>query len=262
MKPVSLILIFSVFITGCKNDIDTTAPKPPQGIRTVSLDGQVEISWLPSQDDDVQGYNIWLSYTYNGVYSLIGTTSETRFIHYNADNGVTYFYAVSAFDFSKNESELSTDMVYDTPRPEGYGTRLYDYHIYPDSSGYDFSAYSITSYDYAFVDLYLDNHSGINYIVVNDDTGIQDMGYTYTIDDISSSPTDGWALSGYVEAITGHTYVIRTYNNHYAKIRITDEIGGSIIFDWAYQTAQWNTELKKVRMPEQTAETGNGYIHN
>jgi hypothetical protein len=75
------------------------------------------------------------------------------------------------------------------------------------------------------------------------------MGYTSSLDDISKSPTEGWAPSKSAEAILGHTYVIWTRHDNYAKIRVTSVSASSITFDWAYQTAKGNIELKVARKP-------------
>jgi hypothetical protein len=208
MKPIFTIIIASLIFWGCENEIDNTPPKPPQGIITISLNSSVEIQWLPSQADDVKGYNVWVSDRYDGGYQLIGFTSETYFVHYNANNGDTYYYAVSALDFSNNESDLSKDEVRDTPRPEGYGVKLYDYVTDSDSSGYSFPSYTVLNYNYA--DFYYVVVGDIYYLEVWNDTEIQDMGYTSSLDDISSSPSEGWVYSGTVEATIGHTYIIWT----------------------------------------------------
>lgn len=59
---------------------------------------------------------------------MIGSTSGTYFADVEAVNGNKYYYAVAAYDYNGNESELSYDVIYSTPRPEGYNhlvLRLY-----------------------------------------------------------------------------------------------------------------------------------------
>ncbi len=183
---------------GCEEviKIDTTPPPPPQGIITISLDNAVEIQWLPSQAEDVKGYHVWVSDQYDGEYELIASITASNLVDYGATNGITYYYAVSAYDFDDNESALSKDVVYDTPRPEGYGVVLYDYQTSPLSSGYDYSRFTVLSYDNQATDFYFENSGGRYYLDVWKGTFIQDMGYTTSLDEISSSPTRGWAPSG------------------------------------------------------------------
>jgi hypothetical protein len=246
MKQIWIMFATIAIFYGCKDkdEIDNIPPKPPQGIVTISLDNAVEIRWLPSQADDIKGYKVWVNDQYYGQYQLIGTTSETHFTDHGAINGVTYYYAVSAYDFSNNESVLSKDVVYDTPRPEGFGVRLYDYGTDPDSSGYSFNYYTVINYADVRADFFFVISGGVYYLEARPNAEIQDMGYTSTLDDISSAPTVGWSVAGSVEAIEGHTYVVRTAETNYAKIRITGVFLHQLLFDWAYQTAPGNIELK------------------
>ncbi len=75
-------------------------------------------------------------------------------------------------------------------------------------------------------------------------TEIQDAGYHLYMDDVGWAPPDGWSPRGAVELIEGHIYVVWTRDDHYAKFRVTSLAPGRVIFDWAYQTAQGNQELK------------------
>src|SRR5438094_308007 len=59
-----------------------------------------------------------------------------------AQNGVTYWYAVSAYDLAGNESDLSVENVHDTARPAGTGLVLHAVSDEPGQfAGYDFSAF-------------------------------------------------------------------------------------------------------------------------
>jgi hypothetical protein len=249
MKPIFIVLAASFIILGCDKelDIDTTPPPPPQGIRTISLDNAVELQWLASQAEDVKGYKVWVSDQYDGRYTLIASVSATQLVDYGAVNGVTYYYAVSAYDFNDNESALSKEVVYDTPRPEGYGVALFDYQISPHVAGYDFSQYTILGYDDKNTDFFFENSNGRFFIIVWNDSEIQDMGYTESLDEISASPVQGWAPSKSAEAIVGHTYIIRTWNEHYAKVRVKEVGVSRLVFDWAYQTTEKNPELRIIR---------------
>lgn len=247
MKKIFGILFFSLFTFSCQDFdvIDTTPPASPRGIQTISLDNAVQLDWLDNTEPDLAGYRIWVSDRYDGKYVHIGTTKTNRFIDRGARNGVTYYYGLTAFDFNGNESEMSREVVYDTPRPEGYGVKLYNYRQYPSLAGYDFSTFSIGRYDDEYTDVFYEYVSGRSYLNVWKDTDIQDMGYTRTLDDISVAPSGGWSPSKSVEAIPGHTYVVWTWDDHYAKIRVTEVRSSYIVFDWAYQIAKGNPELKR-----------------
>ncbi|MBR9977810.1 MAG: hypothetical protein KFH87_06955 [Bacteroidetes bacterium] len=223
---------------------DSTPPFPPVGIVSISLDNAVELRWIENQEPDLSGYNVYVSDRYNGVYEIIGNSRTAGFIDRGASNGVTAYYAVTAYDVDGNESELSRDVAYDTPRPEGRGVSLLDRFLLPGRSGYDFSEYAIVHYDTELTDFFFEiTDQNIPYLVVWDDTDIQDMGHTTSIDDISAAPSSGWNPTGDALAVRGHTYVIKTFNGHYAKIRLVDIDADGVVFDWAYQVSRGNPEL-------------------
>lgn len=248
-------LIGLAFLGGCTQEdyysYDNTPPSPPTNIWTVTGDNRVDIGWDHNHETDVAGYNVYYNYTYEGEYTLIGSTSDNYFIDFGAENGVTYYYGIAAYDYDNNESELSYDVIYDTPRPEGFNQAIFDYTYYPSTSGYDLSDYIVGPYNDDYSDFFFENYNGIFYLNVWDDTDIQDMGPTIDIYDISYAPLTGWVplIEGdnvkYTEAFIGNTYVIWTWDNHFAKIRITNITNERMIFDWAYQTADGNQELKR-----------------
>jgi hypothetical protein len=242
-----------LLITGCNRlyDYDNTPPSKPRNISTVTGDNRVDIYWDKNPERDVAGYNIYYSYTYNGKYTLIGSTQSTNYIDDGAKNGTTYYYAVSAYDYDGNESDLSEDVVYDTPRPEGFNQAIFDYNKSPNNAGYDFSKYLVLAYNDTNADMFFENYNGTFYLNVWDDSDLQDMGQTQDIWDISYAPNGGWipVKQGenvkYTQAIVGHTYVIWTWDNHFAKVRIKNITNERMVFDWAYQLVEGNRELKR-----------------
>ncbi|MBI1933570.1 MAG: hypothetical protein HYS24_13645 [Ignavibacteriales bacterium] len=260
-----LLLIATLFLfTNCDPNLnyeyDNTPPSAPENVVTYVGDGLVEITWENNTERDVAGYNIYFSYDYWGEYELIGNTSGNNYVDNDAINGELYYYAVAAYDYDGNESELSYDMVYGVARPEGMNKSIYDYNVYPNSSGYDFSEYAVVPFDaynddYSS-DFFFENYNGEFYLNVWDDTDIQDMGYTNSFLDIYYAPLDGWVpmVEGenvkYTRAFVGHTYVIWTWDNHYAKIRVKAISGDRIIFDWAYQLLEGEQQLKTNRNAE------------
>jgi hypothetical protein len=78
------------------------------------------------------------------------------------------------------------------------------------------------------------------------------MGYTSSILDIPEAPDRGWSPTGDVRVIAGHTYVIWTWDDHYAKIRVTSVTGSRVVFDWTYQLQPANPRLKRVASDTRT----------
>ncbi len=250
MKLLGVLLI-AVAITSCHEPfvIDTTPPSPPQGVLATALDNAAELRWSRNPEPDVAGYRIWVSNRYDGEYEIVGTTTDIRFVDVGAHNGERVYYAITAYDFDDNESDLSRDVVYATPRPEGFGTKVSNYRVAPLSAGYDFSTYSIGNYKDDYTDVFFESDNGRNYLNVWTDSDIRDMGYTNSLYDIAVAPAAGWSPSKSVEAIVGHTYVVWTWDDHFAKIRIREITPQRVTFDWAYQLAKSNPELKRVLPP-------------
>lgn len=259
MKKAYLTVIGTVLlgavITGCTDKEiiyvtrpDTQPPATPRGVRSITGDRQVVITWSGSDEVDLAGYRVWRSTVANtGPYVRIGQTVNTDFVDGSVINGNTYWYAVSAFDQNGNESDLSPETVFDTPRPEGFNQTVWTMEAAPTSAGFDFSSGSRTAWDSPAADIFLDEDaSGVIFInAATLSVDLQDFGFTTSLDDVDFAPTSGWSQKGWVEAIKGHSYVIWTANNHFAKLRITDMGTGWIIFDWAYQIDPGNAELVK-----------------
>ena len=96
----------------------------------------------------------------------------------------------------------------------------------------------LSRYDSLDVDFFFENYQGTFYLDVWDDTDIQDMGPTNDIYDIPFAPTSGWSTTKDAIATVGHTYVIWTWDNHFAKIRISNITNDRVVFDWAYQLVE------------------------
>ena len=261
MKRTALILgvVATAFLlTGCddNNPVYNSVPAAPQGVYSVNADQAVEVVWNGVYARDIAAYIVYRSYQSNSGYTEIGQVTALsnpdldliiyNFIDDNLPNGATYYYAVSAVDRAGQESPLSVETVFDTPRPDG-SVDLYSRFTDPTLAGFELSATaSRVTWNSGAADVYVDDAGGVYYLNVADTlTDIQDVGYTASFDEIGYAPLNGWSEVGYVELILGHTYIIWTYNLHYAKMRVVaiDKPAGRVSFDWAYQTDADNPEL-------------------
>ena len=153
---VSLALFLILLLQACNiNEPDNIPPAPPTGIQVLNGDNRVDLSWIRNRENDLAGYNIYFSTSYNGKYELIGSSSNNYYADEGASNGILNYYAVTAYDASGNESDLSKDIVYATPRPEGYNQTIFDYRKFPKSAGYSFATYSVVAFDSALTDVFL-----------------------------------------------------------------------------------------------------------
>jgi hypothetical protein len=259
----SLIAIV-VFAAGCR-DRDVIPPAAPRGVYTVTGDGEVFVHWLANTEGDVSGYRIYQAPCESGgdcPYERVGSTTGSTFTVSGLVNGQTRYYAVSAFDYAGNESELSREILFDTPRPEGFDRVLNNYLDTASGSGYDFSAYASHNWDDPLTDMFFGFKGGVYQMFVPDlQTDIQDAGYASTLDAVDFAPSTGWSPSGSVELIVGHCYVVWTRDDHYAKFRVTEilpaagTVPAKVVFDWAYQVDTGNRELRagKVKTGERGA---------
>jgi hypothetical protein len=248
-----VLVIGSLCLMNCEEErcpfrSDTTPPAIPRGLTSVTGDGKIYLSWYPNAEEDLDGYNVYIGEKPEGYYELIASTRSANYTDEAVTNGHTYYYAVSSYDDNGNESELSYDLVFDTPRPEGWGARLWDYRTYPNDAGYDFATKLVLLYTDSRVDLFLEFDNGVPFMWrANGQTDIQDFGYTDSIDDVSYAPEFGWIQLNWLELVSGHTYIVWTDDNHFAKFRVVQIGNDHITFDWAYQIDPGNPELKLVR---------------
>jgi len=254
--PIFVVLGALVFV-GCDDDncIFDPVPATPQGVFSITGDGTVYLYWYGPYEADIVEFIIWRSDEPVHNYREIGRRAAEanpnldliiyEYVDEGADvrNGKTYYYAVSTVDAAGQVSDLSAEEVFDTPRPEGEVV-LYDSVSAPSLSGWRFSSYSRVGPSLA--DVIVDTVGGIFYLnASNENTDLQDMGYTETFDDIGWAPQNGWSENGWAEIIPGHTYVIWTDDLRFAKMRVESihYDDGFVLFRWAYQTAPDNPEL-------------------
>jgi hypothetical protein len=238
---------------------DHTPPPVPSGVTTITGDGVVWVLWNRMYGvPDLAGFRIWRGRD-NIEFFLIATVGANaeEYADYDVTNGITYYYGITAFDDDGNESDASfdhDDFAFDTPRPEGTAI-IYDSYDpdYEYISGFDFSFEERVHWNSSRCDIFLEYYPDpglMTYFIVLGNNGlhIQDMGYTDDFDEITYAPDDGWSSLDYAEAIEGHTYVIQTANNNYAKVRVTafsDTFPDRWMeFDWGYQIDPGNRELK------------------
>jgi len=258
---MALMLGLAVMMTGCNDDstpptyvptapLDVTPPAAPRGVFSVTGDGSVAVHWLANTEPDVAGYRVYQADCPNGPscpYLRVGTTGATSYIVGPLANGVTQFFAVAAFDQAGNESDLSYENTFDTPRPAGTDLPLTEATALPSFAGYDFSAYQVRPFDDPNTDVYYQRVSGVPLMVCPFiDTDIQDAGYASTLDAVDFAPLSGWTASGTVELVPGHCYLVRIGSTsvNYAKFRVTALSAGQVVVDWAYQIDPNNRELK------------------
>lgn len=248
-----LCAILVVTLFGCYIDVDDVEeedrepPAVPRGVRTITGDEYVIVEWYPNGEFDLDGYTVWRSENNNDFDSIAELSVDaTAYTDRNVRNGRTYYYAVSAVDNNGNESELSPENAWDTPRPEGRNIILDDYVLEPDRSGFDFSnpRRGAIPWDDRSTDVYfgLDEVVLVRYLYSENETVMQDLGYHENFDGVDVVPEYGYTTL-FVELIEGHIYAIYTPDGNFAKIHIRRVTDDDVEFDWAYQTDPENIQL-------------------
>lgn len=265
MGPLAFatVALAALALAGCDDDViyvQDGPPAVPTGVGTVTGDEWVEIFWSPVRENDVAGYGVYRSSTVDGQYDRIATVhgfDNTTHTDNDVSNGVTYYYAVDAFDSAGHESALSYEDAFDTPRPAGTGVTLYALQEDAAHSGLDWSDWPVSSFvtfwNAADADIFVQRVSGVLHakgtVIGGSPNDIQDLGFTESMDEVSWAPGDGWSVSpNGVELIKGHTYVVWTHDLYYAKFRVIETFSSSgspsaVLIDWAYQIDQDNPEL-------------------
>jgi len=254
---VAVAALTMPLVAGCEDDTVAAAndpPFPPDGVFSVTGDKLVTIYWNPNQESDLAGYRVYRgNVDLSGPYYRLAEVkkSQTHYADTDVNNGETWFYAVTAFDNAGNESKLSAEDVFDTPRPEGFGLVLVELGQDQSHAGYDFSSLSNLPQNATAptTDVYFDVQAGVNYIVCgNAGVDIQDYGLIDLIG-VDWAPTTGWAPSKKAEAIAGHSYIVRILDGqggyNMAKFFVEDAPTTTITLDWAYQAVANNPELTR-----------------
>jgi fibronectin type 3 domain-containing protein len=90
----------------CVEVRDVTPPATPAGLAVLPREGGLEVLWSPSAEADLAGYRVYRAAP-GGEPKRVAEVPAARasWLDESAQHGVTYRYAVTAFDQSQNESE-------------------------------------------------------------------------------------------------------------------------------------------------------------
>ncbi len=258
VPAVAAVMLMLPFVAGCDDEdpvVVDAPPFPPDGAFSVTGDGVVSLFWNPNQEPDLAGYTVYRgNQAPEGPYFFLAdvSASTTNYDDFEVNNGDFWYYAVTAFDVAGNESELSRDLVFDTPRPEGFGLVLVELGQDPSQAGYDFSSLSNSSQaaSLSTTDIYFENTGGVNYVVAADPlVDIQDYGWIDLVG-VDYAPESGWAPSKRVEAIPDHSYIVKIVDGqgdfNMAKFFVVSVTATNVEMDWAYQAVENELELSRI----------------
>ncbi|NIP54879.1 MAG: hypothetical protein GWN94_05485, partial [Phycisphaerae bacterium] len=90
---------------------DTVAPAAPAGLSAKACGSQVYLDWDDNTEPDIAGYNIYRSTSSGGGYvRIVANLTTSAYSDGDVDNGITYYYVVTAEDLNGNESGYSDEV--------------------------------------------------------------------------------------------------------------------------------------------------------
>lgn len=86
----------------------------------------VTLAWDRSQEPDVAGYRVYYGTTSGHYTTMISVGNSTTCTISNLEPGMTYYFAVTAYDTSGNESAYSQEIPYTVPFLDSDGDGMPD----------------------------------------------------------------------------------------------------------------------------------------
>lgn len=258
---------------------------PPLGLHSVTGNGQVTLFWYTSNyEEDFQGY-----YIFKASGDLTGQTSDSSLSAsfaladslpvngysdglvsktiQNLTNGQTYSFAVLAYAYWGEQISHPSNVINDTPRPEIMSVKLKSAstaQVGGDDAqaGFDFNTFAVVSVPATgytntngadLINEAFDPSSAGNirtWLAGMNGAGLQDLGYMTDLNMADVAPDAGYSEQGKsIAVLLGHVYAVKTGDNHYGKLLITN-IGGApdytITFNAAFQMQTGNRNYKPV----------------
>jgi hypothetical protein len=101
--------------------VDTTPPAVPMSLIGTAGDQSATLDWAPIWEDDIRGFNVYMSTSAGGPYikingAVVNAAISPQWAVGGLANGQTYHFRITAVDFSGNESAESVSVDV-TPSP-------------------------------------------------------------------------------------------------------------------------------------------------
>ena len=115
---------------------DTTPPAAPTGLTALAGGTTVDLDWDDNGESDLWGYTVYRATASGGPYSTVNGTLLTvsEFADTGLTGGTTYYYVVTATDFSENDSSFSNEA---SATPIGGGPLVWINELHYDNVSID-----------------------------------------------------------------------------------------------------------------------------
>jgi len=111
---LTLAIVMAVALVAAMLPASVAADTPanPTDLCVAGEETYIFLDWFANIEEDVMGYNVYCSTTSGSGYTLVATTTagtdtECEYRDYSVSADITYYYVVTAFDTSNNESGYS-----------------------------------------------------------------------------------------------------------------------------------------------------------
>ena len=159
--------------------IDRTAPAAPENVKAVGGNGNIEISWVQGEEQDLNGYTVWRAVSEEGPFEAVKTELKTiNWFDRNVQEGIVYYYRLTAEDLAGNQSPVSATVSAETQKDTEAPVVL---AVYPESGsaiGPANSGISVTASDnHALKSILIEySRDGETYSTLYELTNIQGYG--------------------------------------------------------------------------------------
>jgi hypothetical protein len=82
---------------------------------------QISLEWAANGEPDLAGYRVYYGTSSDNYTASVDVGNNTHCVISNLEQGVTYYFAATAYDSEGNESEFSDEIVYAVPAAESGG---------------------------------------------------------------------------------------------------------------------------------------------
>lgn len=91
--------------------VDNLAPSVPSGLMAFAGEKAIALQWQPNSDEDFKHYTVYRDIASNfQLAEPLAFTADTSFVDNSVELGQTYYYKITATDFSGNESQPSNEV--------------------------------------------------------------------------------------------------------------------------------------------------------
>ncbi|MDR4499305.1 MAG: Ig-like domain-containing protein [Candidatus Scalindua sp.] len=159
-------------------------------VAVMSLDAKATLIWDPNTESNLGGYKVHYGVSSGNYDSVVNVGNQTQFILPDFEIGATYYFAVTAYDTSDNESSFSNEATYTAQEPgialtinEGDTVTITPTATDPDGDTLNFS-YSGWMTSSSYTTSYQDAGTHTVTVTVSDGTASDSREVTVTVVDV------------------------------------------------------------------------------